>query len=168
MQAKLFFLAALFVASFANTDSASTPNILISNWTLTSTVATPLSPCCQPTGNVVITGNPDNTATLTSTNWTGAECNNRNSSFQEIIEVDWSDSFQQLESTYHGSGILPLVYDTNDTNITINMYFLSSGTTLSLVYDNNVDECYTLFAKSGSTMRVLAGVLIAYISLVIA
>lgn len=168
MQTWILFVAALLVTSSyaVNNYTADTPNILIGNWTVSLYDATSSSPCCQPTGDLTIINNGDDSVTLTSANWTGITCGTRNSSFQELIYVDGSDSFNQLQNTY---GELPLVHNGEGIQITIEISFSSEvGTTMSLVYNDYISKCYTYFYKSAEVMSVFGVILIGCLNLIIA
>ena len=163
MHIKIFLLATLFIASYASdySDTSDTPNILIGNWNVFDNKATDLSPCCQPSGDVTIVNNYNGTVTLTSTSWTGYDCNARTSSYQDLITVSGNYSYAQLQTNYGtGSLALPQVFDASDNEITIDMSFSPTG--MSLVYNlEEVDECYTYYIKSAEVTSVFAVVLIA-------
>lgn len=170
MQLKIFVLSALWLASYVAAENPDTPNVIAANWTFVSTKVNDLSLCCQPTGNLSIIGNPNYTITLTSTNWTGGYCDsNRNSSFQDVINIDWTYSFDQMQVSYDNGHFLPVVTDNNGTNILFDLIFTGDPTQLSLVYNIQYqEECYSLFAKSGSIMTIFAVVLIGFANLIIA
>lgn len=173
MNFKIFLLATLLISSYASdtSDTEATPNIIIGTWIVNDNKADSFSPCCQPSGNVIISNNYNNTVTLTSTNWTGATCGSRSSSYQDLIYVNGGFSWGQLQAEYDNGTQLPGVYDAAGDKIYIDVTFSDViGTSMTLVYNLNdiSDDCYTYYIKSGQVMSVLAGVLIAGLNLIIA
>lgn len=174
MKTQILLLVTLFLtfSSASYTDNSDTPDILIGNWILSSTTATSSSLCCQPTGDLTITSNENNTVTLISTSWSGSSCGTRNSSFQEVINVTGSYSFNQIKAHYNQFGSsLPIVNDASGDQISIDVLFSSQvGTSMSLTYNYyfSPDLCYTYFNKSAQVMSMFIVVLIACLNLVIA
>lgn len=167
MHLKIFLLCALFLIHASADDSPDTTNIVIANWTFVSTQATAQSPCCQPTGNLSIIGNPNYTITLTSTNWTGAECNDRNSSFQDVIDLNWTYSFTQLQGFYDQGNFIPVVYDNNDTELAFDMSF-GPPTTITWYYNvQQRGQCVSSFQKSGWIVRVFMTTLVGFVALIL-
>lgn len=166
MQIRIFLLATLLLVTYAsNSDSSDTPNILIGTWIPINNQANNLSPCCQPTGVVNIMDNRNSTVSLTSTAWTGYECGTRDGSFQDLIYVNGACSFNELQDIYSNGSRLPSFFNSKDIEITIDMYFLDSGTTLNMVYDDDASDCFTTFIKSSQVVEMFTAVLAVCINL---
>lgn len=171
MQIQVIILVSSLLAFSYATDNSDTPDILIGSWILSGNNTTSKAPCCQPTGDVMITNNGNGTVTLTSASWNGASCGARDSSFQDVISVNGSFSYNQIENQYDPNLPNPLPEVTDGTyTITLEINFSPAiGTTMSLSYNSyDTNACYTFFTKSAQIMSVFAAILIACFYFVIA
>lgn len=173
MNIQVFFLAIFALNCYAATVyTANTSNILPGTWNFISTYSNSSSPCCQPTGTIIISSLPNSTAgiILTAGAWVGSDCGTRNSSYQDVIDVNSTYSYNQMVANY-GDGVVATVYEADGNEVTFSMVFNngSGHAVLGLIY--NVAQpsvCYSGFVKSAGLISLTAAGVIALIGLIMA
>jgi hypothetical protein len=143
----LIFIALLALVHCS--DTASSSNILIGTWTVTSSKVEYFSQCCMPIGTMTIVDNDNDSITMTTTSWGGDKCNGISSSFElTFTDVDGSDSWNELAPTgtlYLQNSIFQGAYE-------ISLTFSSGQDVLSLYADIYGDQsCYGVWTKSSSS-----------------